>query len=216
MGLVFLDEASSAMGERLYTTVDVAKVCSVSLRTIIRWVDEGRLPSFRTPGGHRRVREEDLRGFLERYNIPCSPTVLAHPQRILIVGEQGDAGSQELKELENSLRQILRRASDAYEVHVVEGLYEASIQIGLVQPDLVIAVSEKHGAEMRKFCRALRSFRKTRNTRILLLNHSLPQARRREGNSLDVHAVIHRPFTVEKLRGHLLQLLAQSSLAQSV
>jgi excisionase family DNA binding protein len=204
------------MGERLYTTVDVAKVCSVSLRTIIRWVDEGRLPSFRTPGGHRRVREEDLRGFLERYKIPCAQTLLAHPQRILVVGERGDVGTQELKELEDSLRQILRRASDIYEVYVVEGLYEAAIQTGLYQPDLVILDSEKHGVEVRKFCRALRTLSETKHTRILLLNQSLPQARKREGVSSDVHAILHRPFTVEKLRGQLLLLLGQSPLAQSV
>ena len=33
------------MTERLYTTVDVAKVCKVSLRTVIRWVDDGKLAS---------------------------------------------------------------------------------------------------------------------------------------------------------------------------
>ena len=60
------------MTERVYTTVDLAKVCRVSLRTVIRWVDEGKLTSFRTPGGHRRVRESDLVLFLDRYQIPFS------------------------------------------------------------------------------------------------------------------------------------------------
>lgn len=195
------------MVERLFTTVDLANVCNVSLRTVIRWVDEGRLPSFRTPGGHRRVREKDLRQFLERYNIPFSEKLRAHPRRILIVGEGGEEAIQELKGLETGLHQILRRASDAYEVSVAEGLYEASIQIGLCQPDLVIMVSDRQASEVRKFCRALRSFPETRNTRILLLNPGLARIRKMDPLPFAVHAIVHRPFTVEKLRGHLLQLL---------
>ena len=30
-----------------------------------KWTDSGRIPSFKTPGGHRRYRRADLDGFLE-------------------------------------------------------------------------------------------------------------------------------------------------------
>jgi excisionase family DNA binding protein len=38
-----------------------SKLLGVSESTIRRWADAGEVRSFRTPGGHRRVREEDLR-----------------------------------------------------------------------------------------------------------------------------------------------------------
>jgi excisionase family DNA binding protein len=38
-----------------------SKLLGVSESTIRRWADAGEVRSFRTPGGHRRVREDDLR-----------------------------------------------------------------------------------------------------------------------------------------------------------
>ena len=37
-----------------------AAIAGVSVSTLRRWADEGRLPSFRTAGGHRRFRVRDL------------------------------------------------------------------------------------------------------------------------------------------------------------
>jgi excisionase family DNA binding protein len=39
---------------------EAAALAGVSLSTVRRWADEGRLPSFRTPGGHRRFRVVDI------------------------------------------------------------------------------------------------------------------------------------------------------------
>ena len=44
----------------VFTTFEAAKLCHVSPLSIINWVNAGRLAAFRTPGGHRRIRREDL------------------------------------------------------------------------------------------------------------------------------------------------------------
>lgn len=45
---------------KLLTTGEVARLFRVDPKTVTRWAKEGRLPFFRTPGGHRRFREEDV------------------------------------------------------------------------------------------------------------------------------------------------------------
>jgi excisionase family DNA binding protein len=40
---------------------DAAVLAGVSISTLRRWADEGRVPSFRTQGGHRRFRAADMR-----------------------------------------------------------------------------------------------------------------------------------------------------------
>ena len=65
----------------VFTTFEAAKLCHVSPLSIINWVNAGRLPAFRTPGGHRRIRREDLARFMRAtagtgcvYSIPSDFT----------------------------------------------------------------------------------------------------------------------------------------------
>ncbi len=43
--------------ERLLTPKQVAQRFAVDPKTVTRWARTGKLPSIRTPGGHRRYRE---------------------------------------------------------------------------------------------------------------------------------------------------------------
>ncbi len=58
------------MTETLFTTKELAAMLQVGTTTIKRWTDEGNLRCFRTPGGHRKVRAEDVYDFLQRFNYP--------------------------------------------------------------------------------------------------------------------------------------------------
>jgi excisionase family DNA binding protein len=51
------------------TPQDVAKLFKVSAATVSEWAEAGRLPSFRTPGGHRRFRWEDVEVFLRTTRV---------------------------------------------------------------------------------------------------------------------------------------------------
>jgi excisionase family DNA binding protein len=46
--------------EDLLTPAQVAEHFNVNPKTVTRWAAEGRLPSTRTPGGHRRYRRADV------------------------------------------------------------------------------------------------------------------------------------------------------------
>src|ERR671935_639085 len=48
------------------TLGQAAKYLGVAQSTIRKWSDQGRVPAFYTPGGHRRYRRSDLDRFLER------------------------------------------------------------------------------------------------------------------------------------------------------
>jgi len=48
------------------TLGQAARFLGVAQSTIRKWSDQGRVPAFYTPGGHRRYRRSDLEAFLER------------------------------------------------------------------------------------------------------------------------------------------------------
>ena len=67
------------MGEVLFTTNDVANILHVDKSTVKRWTDEGKLKCFRTPGGHRKFRSEDLFTFITDNNY-AKETLQMYPQ----------------------------------------------------------------------------------------------------------------------------------------
>jgi excisionase family DNA binding protein len=195
------------MTERVYTTVDLAKVCKVSLRTVIRWVDEGKLTSFRTPGGHRRVREADLLKFLDIYQIPFSVKPTREKRRILVVESK--------RLLEGHLKQILRRSSDTHEVIVARDLYETGIKVGMLQPELVIFGTIPKEQEIARFCRSLRKIPDAKETKIIVLSEKVSGEKMKELLALGVQAVIDKPYTIDDLRPHLLRVLGYPSRSSS-
>ena len=68
--------------DRLLTPGEVATLFRVDPKTVTRWAAAGRIKSIRTPGGHRRFRESEVRALLDGGGggAPRSTTIPAQPQ----------------------------------------------------------------------------------------------------------------------------------------
>lgn len=53
-------------GDRFMLPGEVAALFRVDPKTVTRWAQDGRIKSIRTPGGHRRFRESDVRAYLRQ------------------------------------------------------------------------------------------------------------------------------------------------------
>ena len=58
------DQAERPARDRLLTPGEVATLFRVDPKTVTRWAAAGRIGSIRTPGGHRRFRESEVRALL--------------------------------------------------------------------------------------------------------------------------------------------------------
>jgi excisionase family DNA binding protein len=58
-------------GPRTLTASEAAALIGVSVATVRGWADQGRLPSHRTVGGHRRFELDELRDWLESRGAPA-------------------------------------------------------------------------------------------------------------------------------------------------
>ena len=54
----------------ILTISQASKLCGVSLKTIINWIEKGYIKAYKTVGGHRRIQKEDLYTFMTAHNIP--------------------------------------------------------------------------------------------------------------------------------------------------
>jgi excisionase family DNA binding protein len=55
--------------DRLLTPGEVASLFRVDSKTVCRWAIAGRIGSIRTPSGHRRYWESEVRALLKSYDV---------------------------------------------------------------------------------------------------------------------------------------------------
>jgi len=67
----------------ILTTAQAAKLLGVSIRTAQLWIEGGRLPSWKTPGGHRRVKRSDVLTLIE------APDSGRRTPVVVLVGDPG-------------------------------------------------------------------------------------------------------------------------------
>jgi excisionase family DNA binding protein len=106
------------------TLGQAAKFLGVAQSTIRKWSDHGRIPTFYTPGGHRRYRRGDLETFLAR----SGPGRHQGGPPVLLVDD--DAGMREL------VRVQLER--EGYTVQEAASAAEGLAAIESRKPDLIL------------------------------------------------------------------------------
>jgi excisionase family DNA binding protein len=106
------------------TLGQAAKFLGVAQSTIRKWSDQGRVPAFYTPGGHRRYRRRDLELFLDR----SGPGGRASGPLVLVVDD------------DERLREFIRvnLEMEGYAVAEAAGAEEALQAIEGQAPDLVL------------------------------------------------------------------------------
>lgn len=78
------------MGEEgeLLSTKDIIAIFDVSRVTVADWVKSGRLPSFKTLGGHNRFRREDIVALLKTQQIPIPLSLQPNRPLILVIDDE--------------------------------------------------------------------------------------------------------------------------------
>lgn len=119
------------------TSAEVASRVGVSPRTVSNWIRDGYLKAYRTPGGHSRIAEDDLRSFLDERGIrpipePSEPSSVrpspSNRPRILFIDD------------DENLLEIVREVLEAngFEIQTARHGFLAGYLIAHFQPNAVI------------------------------------------------------------------------------
>ena len=143
--------------QRTYTTGEVARLCQVTKRTVIKWIDGGRLTGYTIPGSkHRRVSADVLQKFMRSNGIPDARVVRP---RILIVDDDAD------------LLELLKDAlHDEYDVDVASTALDAATRLAAFQPDVILLDIRLPDLSGLQVCRHFQSYKKSRNVPILTMS----------------------------------------------
>lgn len=143
------------------STFDVASMLEVDPGSVANWIDSGRLKAYRTPGGHRRVSDEDLLAFLRQHNMPIPQRLVQKTVKIVIVDD------------EPAITEMVARAiglsHPEYQIHQAHDGFQAGSMIATLRPDVVILDLRMPGMDGFSVCRQIKEQEQTRHAAVVAM-----------------------------------------------
>lgn len=185
------------MREAVFSTYQTSKICNVHHTTVINWINTGKLKAYTTPGGHRRVKPEDLREFMIRYNLPLPGEMKNRTKRVLIV----DDDREFLEEMEYALNGQRIRLDFAYSG------FQAGRKIYREKPDLILLDFKMPLLDGFKVCEILHKDKKTSKIPIIAVTALTSEEDRRTIKACGVKYYMPKPIDVDKLLKLIKEIL---------
>jgi excisionase family DNA binding protein len=144
---------------RAYTTGEIAEICQVTKRTVIKWIDSGKLRGYVLPvSNHRRVAADELRRFMRKHDIPDLKGRLPK-RKVLIVDDDPD------------FLELLRDAlSEKFELATAGNALEAASRLPVFEPDVILLDVRLPDLSGLEVCSHFQDYRRTRKAPILVMS----------------------------------------------
>ena len=150
--------------EDIFTVAKASDYCGVSPKTIINWVDSGYIEAYKTVGGHRRIKRNNLEAFMKKQGIPIPQQSDQPDRRIRILVVDDDPIIVETIVL------AFEEDEHDYEVISASDGFEAGLQVEHFKPNLLILDIMMPDIKGYEVCRKVKSNPQTKDTKIIVLS----------------------------------------------
>jgi excisionase family DNA binding protein len=168
------------------TLGQAARFLGVAQSTIRKWSDQGRVPAFYTPGGHRRYRRNDLESFLDRSGPTGRPK--AGPL-VLLVGDN------------EKVRELVRvnLEFEGYIVREAGGAEEGMAAIEEAKPDLVLLDVMMPHIDGWEMLRRVQERYGAGAIPIVMFSGKVDEAAQQQAAANGAQAFVGKPFDLQQL-----------------
>ena len=176
---------------KMLSTFAIAKMLSVDPGSVANWIDQELLDAHRTPGGHRRVSEEDLIRFLRAHKMPIPQELQAPPPKVVVVDDEPAVAQMIVR--------AIKSANPEYEVIEANDGFSAGTLIASEVPDVVLLDLRMPGMDGFEVCRQIKAQDSTRHVSVLAMTaYPSPESEKR---ILDcgAKACLAKPLDIETL-----------------
>jgi len=180
-----------------FSTSEVAEFCHVTADTIRKWAEAGRIRVFKTPGGHRRIRRDDVLQFLRENGMPLHESLQAGGNKILVVDDE--------KAILSLVRRFLERSKIPFQIAMASDGYEAGHQVASFRPDVIFLDLRLPGIDGFEVCRRIKSDPGTAGTHIIAMTGYFENEVAQKIIELGADMLLQKPFTSEDLRRTLVR-----------
>ena len=179
------------MKKNTYTTHQVSMYFEVYPSTVIKWIKDGILSAYTTPGGHRRIKREDIVRLMKKNNTPVSEELLrGNKYRVMVIDDE--------PKILNMVKTILS-VEDDMEIQTTSSGFDAGIIVCNWAPDIILMdflMPEINGFEV---CRRLKSDERTMDIPIIAVTVLKEDKELKKMQSAGIADYIHKPFKSEEL-----------------
>ena len=181
------------------TSGEIASYCDVNLRTVIRWIESGKLKGFKLPGrGNNRVLVEDFVEFLERHDMPIPDALrgVASPS-ILIVDDEMPVAK--------SIQRVARRAG--FDSYIATGGFQAGIMLSQYEPKVMTLDLSMPGMDGYSVIEFTRDQSKYKDLKIVVIS-ALDDISLERALEIGADATLQKPFSNHDLTSILEQFMS--------
>jgi excisionase family DNA binding protein len=184
----------------ILTVSQASKYCKVSSKTIINWIEAGHLKAYKTVGGHRRIKKDDLDQFLKEKGMPLPEEHKKEERkRILVVDDD--------KIIVETIVQALEEDEYGYEMISASDGFEAGLQISHFKPDLLILDIMMPDINGYEVCQKVKANPDTKETKIIVLSAYLNDEAFQHMKEFGAEACFSKPLPLEQLKFEVAKLL---------
>lgn len=186
---------------KIFTVSQASKYCKVAPKTIINWIEAGHINAYKTVGGHRRIKKEDLDHFLQEHKMPSfDQTEENKRNKILVVDDD--------KIIVETIVQSLEEDPNDYEVISAADGFEAGIQVVHFKPDLIILDIMMPDINGYEVCKKIKANQETSHIKIIVLSAYLDDDNYKEMKNYGADACFSKPLPLPELKEQVARLLS--------
>ena len=197
-----------------HSTLEVARLLGMAVRSVQMMVDRGELEAWKTPGGHRRIS----RASVERWRATRQNRSLAEPATQPIAlgtapAPRADAAAPAVLLIEDSVHYqnlitlLLRQQFPALVLQVADDGIAGLAMAGRLQPRVMIVDILLPGIDGATLITSLRSHPQFAGIQLIVVTSLDEQQREPYAFALAGLPVIHKTRLVAELPGHLAAAL---------
>ena len=176
------------------TLGQAARYLGVAQSTIRKWSDQGRVPAFYTPGGHRRYRRPDLDNFLSR----SGPGGTAQQGPLVLIVDDDERVREYVR---------VNLEMEGYAVREAGSADEGLAVLEEVSPDLIlldVMMPEVDGWEM---LRRVQERHGVGAIPVVMFSGKVDEQNAAEATARGAQGFLGKPFDPQQLIEHAKQLL---------
>ncbi|MFK7818672.1 MAG: response regulator [Planctomycetaceae bacterium] len=183
--------------KKVLTSGEVARLCNVNFRTVLRWIERGELAAYKLPGrGDNRIRMEDFLEFVAVNQMPVPEEFHPQQHRVLVVDDEAH--------MARSIRRVLVR--EGFEVKIASDGFRAGTYLGTFAPSVVtldLQMPGLTGFDVLSFIRQTSGLEKVR----ILVVSGMDDGDLDRALAEGADATLTKPFCNEELTAKVRELM---------